>query len=237
MTVHRNWTYSLSVPSGQGEVCLWDPIPLSNGISSIEVSHTPTSNDLSIQSQDSTRLIADVSQLLNTTREILDLNWLVQTLMATGHISLTSIHLLCLGNGSLPSDTTFHVQHAIARKLPYANRVQVAVPFLGIVIVANIAKLAGIYLTTRMCSTGHTITSDDAITSFLQAPEALTQGKCTSTKSSICRFTEELEPKLWRVVKKPRMLVLGSARIWSFTIMYVVCPESRFLSPILAEQP
>ena len=155
----------------------------------------------------------------NTGVHDLDVYWPVQELIATGVEPLMSIHSLCSESGWLPSNTVFHVQHTLAKTVPYANRVQVATPFLRIVIASNIAKIFGIYLTIRMCSTGHIITSGDAVASSLKALEDFTRGNCTSTKWKTRRSVGDSDVKPWRITKKPKMFILGGTRILSFATM------------------
>jgi hypothetical protein len=126
---------------------------------------------------------------------------------------------ICPNGGWLVPATAFHVIYARAKVNAYANRVQVAIPFLTIVILSNTVKIVGIYFAIRMQSSHHLITAGDAIASFLEHPEPGTKCKCTLRRSQLCSVTCHGVIKPWRIVRKPILVVLGGARAWSTTIV------------------
>jgi hypothetical protein len=97
--------------------------------------------------------------------------------------------------------------------------VQVAIPFLSIVIVSNIVKVLGIFFTIRLHSTGYIITMGDAVASFLQHPETITKDMCSLKKSELLSSSHKSPLKPWYVRRRWIISVLGGTRAWSVTVM------------------
>ncbi|KAH6621842.1 hypothetical protein C7974DRAFT_377502 [Boeremia exigua] len=133
---------------------------------------------------------------------------------------------VCSNSGWLrsPSNLPLHVHSARAKQLLYGSKVQLALPFLCIVIVANIAKIVGILLTLRTCSAGPIVTIGDAVASFLERPETSSKGQCVLVTPSLFEkdFVEppnELGGQVWRSRRLPIMSLLGGTPLWSVPII------------------
>ncbi|KAH6616882.1 hypothetical protein C7974DRAFT_53732 [Boeremia exigua] len=124
---------------------------------------------------------------------------------------------LCKGTGWLarPTHTSFHVNYAFARVRPYASKVQIGLPFLAVVILSNMVKIVGIFLTIRTCSSGHIFTVGDAVATFLGNPEVITKGKCMLSQRELSKQCETPRPQPWHVKKKQILSTLGGKRAWT----------------------
>lgn len=112
--------------------------------------------------------------------------------------------------------TPLHVGYAMAEIIPDSSKVQIALPFLLIVIAANIAKVVAIFLTLRTCSPTHIITVGDAVSSFLQRPEKRLKVKSTLEKVS---YWSDMEG--WVFHKMPAVALLGGRWLGTGMILYV----------------
>lgn len=70
------------------------------------------------------------------------------------------------------------------RPIPYFSKVQFALPFFIVVIIANVMKTVAIVLTLWTYSPRHIITVGDAVASFLETSEPRSKGKCLLDKSN-----------------------------------------------------
>lgn len=134
--------------------------------------------------------------------------------------AITEVINLCSEKDYL-LDAPLHVSYAMAQRIPNASKVQIALPFLIIVVVANIIKIIAIWITLWTCSSGHIITVGDAISSFLQYPEMRSAGKCTFEKSGLIRSSKPLDTEPWFYHKKPIVSLLGGRRLGTTFTLYV----------------
>ena len=78
-----------------------------------------------------------------------------------------------------------HINSAYSQKLSDGSKVQVALPFIAIVILCNILKIIAMYMVTYRMPRHVLVTTGDAIASFLQRSDPATLGFCLSTESQI----------------------------------------------------
>jgi hypothetical protein len=102
---------------------------------------------------------------------------------------------------------SLQVHHALAKPIPYGSAGDMALPFILVVITANLVKAMAFILAPRICSTGRIVTIGDAISSFLEIPEDTTRGKCTPTKRKLVRPPVIVRNKLFYVQEKLLILV------------------------------
>jgi hypothetical protein len=216
--VLQNWSYSLQSPLGSE--CSWPAVWIHNESFTMDVSHFRDNNTLQPKSSQKSRFVVDSFELQNNSTAFPEVKWPVpHPIKANDSITLDTYLKVCPDGGWLTPATAFHVQYARAKVNPYANRVQVAIPFFTIVIFSNIVKIVGIYFAIRMQSSEHLITVGDAISSFLEHPESRTEGKCTLNIPQLRSHSDQGAIKPWRIVRKPILIVLGGARVWSTTIV------------------
>jgi hypothetical protein len=206
--VNQNWTYSLFTPANQ--TCDWRPASKQNKTFDLVVEFSTTQLN-SIVPQAQSRLIASIEELAGSPVEYPELVWPTVLENRTWTI--------CPGTGWLQYHSAFHVLRARAKVNGLANRVQVAIPFLSVVIASNIVKVIGIYLTIKAYSVDQMLTGGDAVASFLTCPEPATVGRCTLTKSQRRKGGKNSGARPWIVKKKLTLFVLGGARIWTATSM------------------
>jgi hypothetical protein len=139
--VNQNWTYSLFTPANQ--TCDWRPASKQNKTFDLVVEFS-TNQSNSIVPQVQSRLTASLEELARWPMEYPELVWPIVLENRTWTI--------CPGTGWLQYHSAFHVLRARAKVNGLANRVQVAIPFLSIVIASNIVKVIGIYLTIKAYS-------------------------------------------------------------------------------------
>jgi hypothetical protein len=108
-----------------------------------------------------------------------------------------------------PSDASLRVEYAFAKVQPYASKIQIGIPFLAVVIVANSLKVTCIFFTLRQCSSGSIVTVGDAIATFLQDPDPLTKDKCLYTQVQLREKSEKVEPRYWKQKRRRKASVIG----------------------------
>jgi hypothetical protein len=232
MRMHRNWSYTLESPANMS--CDWPAISYDDLNFDVRMHHDQKSSTLGPMEIQPFRFFRSLVYLPDTNQTLPDSPWPgPRSIQAGEAVGVQGVLAACPKNGWLGPSTAFHVKEARAKVNSYANRVQIAIPFLSIVIIANFIKVIAIYRTIRIQSSGHLITAGDAIASFLEHPEPATRGMCTLTKSQLCSPGSEKEAKPWQVVKEPMAVVLGGSRMWSGIIMYVsrVCALPYRLYP------
>lgn len=101
---------------------------------------------------------------------------------------------LCPGSSWLQG-YPLQIHHAFAEPVEFNTRVQIALPFIIIVIVANALKSAAIFATIKTCSSDQIITIGDAVSSFLEHPEPSSSGKCTLSKNKFLQLKRNKQTK------------------------------------------
>jgi hypothetical protein len=221
--VFQNWSYSLEFPTSSE--CGWTAVPLHNETLNIDVIHFEKEGTVAPNPRQSSRFFVRSDEFLGNTTAFPEVKWPDPYLIkANNTVTLANYVKLCPDGGWVDPATAFHVTYARAKVNRYGNRVQISTLFLSIVIISNIVKIVGIYFAIRMRSSGHLITAGDAIASFLERPEPGSTGKCTLTKPQLCSQTYHGATEPWGIIKKPMIIVLGGARAWSTTIVYVFRP-------------
>lgn len=97
-------------------------------------------------------------------------------------------------------DPPWHVGYAFAEPRIGGSAVQVSISFMGVVVVCNAVKMLAIYCTLRGSYSSQIITQGDAVASFLQRPDFLTIGFCTTDKKALVRAVRKgikTEPEPW----------------------------------------
>lgn len=220
-SIYQNWSYALEVPTMSRNPCNWTAV--SSSSSNIEIpAYLNFTSEKFVWQPDTGgryRVVLDVADINSTFTPAVP--WPEFRFRNASEGTGGSEDLrVCPETGWLvETKSMFHVHHARAKPRGHSSRIQIALPFLAIVISSNIAKVTGIFLTTRVCSSGHIVTVGDAVATFLEKPEPITEGKCTSTKSSLTRHIETAEMQPWVLQKKPVLSILGGTRAWSIIIM------------------
>jgi hypothetical protein len=113
----------------------------------------------------------------------------------------------------------FQVEYGLARPIPYFSKVQFALPFFIVVIIANLMKTVAIFLTLRTCSPRHIITVGDAVASFLETPEPRSKGKCLLNKNNFSWSKSSEIENPWRYRTISFMFVIGGKRTWTSLVL------------------
>jgi hypothetical protein len=109
-------------------------------------------------------------------------------------------------NNSWMYDPPVQLGMGFSQPLINSSSIQVALPFMLVVVVCNALKVLAVYYTLRESSSQHLVTQGDAISSFLERPDPTTLGYCTLDKETIVKVVnkpvnEELQ--LWKVQLQP----------------------------------
>lgn len=212
--VQQNWSYTLRL-SESVENCDWGSTSRQNETFNLEVGFSTDPKLLQIRPTGHTaRFVASIEDFTANKTEFPE-----YALPNTNMLLSDSDENICPCTGWLKSYPALHVKHARAKISKLGTRVQVALPFLSIVIASNVIKVIGIWLAIKTYSKEHLLTGGDAIASFLKTPELMTAGKCTLTQSQRHRYGRESGVKPWTVIRKPTLFVLGGARVWTAIIM------------------
>lgn len=218
--VLQNWSYTLEVPNGTicGRPVSW----LHNESLDITFSLWSTASTLDHDQRfdPRSRFMVNITDYWNNIKTFPDLQWPSSyAVHENTSQTLANYFEVCLEDGWLLPTTAFHVQDAQAKVNPYANRVQVAIPFLSVVILSNIVKIASIWFTIRMQSSDYIFITGDAVATFFERPEPATEGKCTLTRPQLCDPRTKVKMRPWRIDRKVLIVVLGGARVWSAMTM------------------
>ena len=113
----------------------------------------------------------------------------------------------------------FKVDYALAKPMVNSSKVQFALLFMLIVIFANILKVVTLFMTLRICSSRHNLTLGDAIASFMEYPEEITLGQCTTKRYDLLTNGMNTEPRPWKR-RKVRLLTMlrGNLRTSGLTL-------------------
>jgi hypothetical protein len=112
-----------------------------------------------------------------------------------------------------PSNVSLRVEYAYAKARPYGSKIQIGIPFMVIVITANIVKVLCIFFTVRMCSSGSIVTVGDAVATFLRDPDPHTKGKCMQTQAQLLGKEENVESYSWQRETRRKASVIGGRGI------------------------
>lgn len=85
------------------------------------------------------------------------------------------------------SDHSLHVDRAASRKTDRESKVQLAIPFMSIVLVCNLVKVIVMFLILLNDHEHHLVTNGDALASFLENPDHTTVGYCVASEEDIKR--------------------------------------------------
>jgi len=108
-----------------------------------------------------------------------------------------SIIPFCDGTSWL-MNSPFKVDYALAKPMVKSSKVQFALLFMLIVILANTLKVVSIFMTLRLCSSRHNLTLGDAIASFVEYPEEITLGQCTKKWYDLLTNSVNTKPRPWK---------------------------------------
>lgn len=221
-----NWGVSLNSPSyyevrdkleAEREYCDWKPWLVNTPIPGFQIQlDTSTGTVSPVENGTGYRLVVNISSspidsyINGSGISLPQLNWpQFPTIYARDKTSIVDGITLCPDSTSWMAQYPFQIQHALAQPTPYASRVHMALPFVLIVIAANIIKTAAFILTLRTCSTGHIVTIGDAIASFLENPDDSLTGKCTLSKKKLVHSPPNIRIKPWHVQEKLIISVIG----------------------------
>lgn len=79
----------------------------------------------------------------------------------------------------------FHIDYAFSEPLPNSSSVHISLAFMVVVVTCNAAKTIVIYRTLKEPLYLQILTFGDAVSSFLEQPDATTHGLCTLEKKDI----------------------------------------------------
>jgi hypothetical protein len=119
---------------------------------------------------------------------------------------------------SNPGNSSYHVNYAYAKSRQSTSKVQVALPFLGVVIFMNVVKVICLFLTLRACSSPHVVTVGDAVSTYLESPEAIT-GRSMLSKIPFAMAYSHLWQGRWSFRRKRTLHLIANRKGW--TILYL----------------
>jgi hypothetical protein len=108
-----------------------------------------------------------------------------------------------------PFNASLRIDYAYARIKPYGSKVQIGLPFLIIVLTANIVKVACIIFTLRTCSSGHIVTVGDAVATFLEVEDPGTAGQCMQTQQRLRGDSDKIKLQSWQPKTRRMASIIG----------------------------
>lgn len=126
------------------------------------------------------------------------------------------------------NNDSLHISYAYSKPVKNGAMVQIALPFMVIVVICNAVKVLVIYFTIRETFTSSLLTQGDAIESFLRTPDISTVGKCMMDKDAATLALKDrgLERnELWQP-QKLRYMSQARKRWVSIAYMYVSVTSS-----------
>ncbi|KAF2872792.1 hypothetical protein BDV95DRAFT_606364 [Massariosphaeria phaeospora] len=142
---------------------------------------------------------------------------LTKRLVETGEMSVNMESLIYR-----PSHVEFHVPTPI----PDFGQVQVALPFIGLVIAANFVKAVAILLTIRKCRSRPIITVGDAIASYLEHPDAISPAQHSPAEASHLNSRSPVTLRPWKSEKTSFNAILGGSplrALITLIMMFALC--------------
>jgi len=140
--IYPDWTYALRMPTRSD--CDVSPSWLQNETIIMGFSHASDTNRTLTQVP-GPRVMVATTEFFENTDSFPRVAWPeAYSVKANSPQALPEQYQVCAGNGWLLPGVSLHVRDARAKLSPHINRVQVAIPFLGIVILVNIVKIFGI---------------------------------------------------------------------------------------------
>lgn len=178
--VNQNWTYtlqSLNTSYASLTMCSWPLVGLN--YSTWPVALRREGPHMIPEQSQQIKVFTDMDNFTSHPAEFPKVQLpMPQTISTQGNKTTMNTWTFCPDSGWQLPGSGFHIKHAQSKPVSSGSRVQVAVWFLVIVILCNISKVVGISMAIRTCSTAHIVTVGDAVASFLETPEELTEGKC-----------------------------------------------------------
>lgn len=101
----------------------------------------------------------------------------------------------------------YHVLTAAGDQADDGSKVQIALPFMAVVVASNLAKVIAMWYVLRRMNRDVLVTTGDAIQSFLQRPDTHTIGHCMSSEQEIKRCLAPLPSRLRASSAQRRLLV------------------------------
>jgi hypothetical protein len=82
-----------------------------------------------------------------------------------------------------------------SQPLENSSSIQIALPFMLVVVICNALKIIAVYYTLHESFTQHIVTQGDAIASFLERPDPTTFGYCSLDKKPMIESYSSIKPK------------------------------------------
>ena len=92
--------------------------------------------------------------------------------------------LSILSGNQTPGYTAHHVAYGLSTHVPQSSSIQIARVFIVVVIICNLLKTVAIFFTLRDSFSQQILTMGDAVSSYLESPDASTLGACILKKRS-----------------------------------------------------
>lgn len=117
---------------------------------------------------------------------------------------------------------SIHLGPALSRQTNDGSNVQLAVPFMVVVLICNLTKMTVMFLMLFNDHEEHLVTNGDALASFLQKPDQTTVGYCVASERSIRESLStsdgyiaaaNQEPRTWVSRKRRFRLEVGATGI------------------------
>jgi hypothetical protein len=132
---------------------------------------------------------------------------------------------------------SLHISHAYSIRTEKSSAIQIALPFMVIVVICNAVKVFAIFCTLRALGAGDIIlTQGDAIASFLQRPDMMTVGSCMLDAKQISkRFHENQHqpPQTWIANRNIRHNTL-SVSLWATKSYILIAGGVAFVAIVYA---
>ncbi|KAF2119634.1 hypothetical protein BDV96DRAFT_629163 [Lophiotrema nucula] len=223
VSLNTDWTYSLQIPPKTSS-CQWQPWLNESTTLPIPLTINPGSHNVSIPSNGTGyRLVlniadAELESLPQYQWPEFDLINISESKSYKGAVDFCP-ELLCAEpqcpNTTWLTDHPVRIDYALAERLEHSSKVQVSLAYILVVITSNSIKMIAIYLTLRICSTGHLLTAGDAIASYLQRPEDASKERCTYGKPDIVRLKGRSGARRWYYKGQRIISVLDGKKVGS----------------------
>lgn len=107
------------------------------------------------------------------------------------------------GNPSTPADTAipWKIEYCLSQRVPESCQLGFSPYIMLIVVVCNIIKVACMVASLRALNDAPLVLIGDAIASFLEDPEKLTQGKCLMNGKDKSAYSRGPRGKRWRFTR------------------------------------
>lgn len=125
-------------------------------------------------------------------------------------------------SGPTAPNTNFPISYCLAQPAQQHCKLGISVVFLAIVVACNITKMLSLAISAWKLHFDPLVTVGDAVASFLDRPDATTEGYCLLGRNGLERWTsKKMEPIVWKLKSRSGFSAASGLRWFVCSMLYV----------------